>query len=58
MNYTLIIIRVLEEYKTTPGHWPFSVHFSKMADQNVKQGTLKYYANGQLNSYKHDKMAD
>ena len=34
-----------------------SVHFSKMANQNIKQDILKY-ANGQSNSYKHDKMAD
>ena len=29
----------------------------KIANQNIKQDTLKY-ANGQSNSYKHDKMAD
>ena len=22
------------------GHWPFSVHFSKMADQTIKQDTF------------------
>ena len=37
-------------------HWPFSMHFSKMANQNVKQDTFKY-TNGQSNSYRHDKMA-
>ena len=25
------------EYKLTGGHWPFSVHFSKMANQNINQ---------------------
>ena len=25
------------EYKITGGHWPFSVHFSKMANQNINQ---------------------
>ena len=25
----------------TGDHWPFSVHFSKMADQNIKQDALK-----------------
>ena len=31
---------VPSEYKITGGpcmHWPFSVHFSKMADQNINQ---------------------
>ena len=26
----------------TAGHWPFSVHFSKMADQTIKQDTFKW----------------
>ena len=34
------------------GH--FFVHFSKMANQDIKQDTLIC----QSNSYKHDKMAD
>ena len=48
------------EPKITGGHWPFSVHFSKMADQNIKQDTLKLIANQiHINYYyRHDKMAD
>ena len=37
------------------------VHFSKMADQNIKQDTLKLIANQiHINYYyyRHDKMAD
>ena len=46
------------EPKITGGHWPFSVHFSKMADQNIKQDTFKC-TNGQSNPYyRHDKMVD
>ena len=40
-----------------PMHWPFSVHFSKLADQNLKQDTFKY-TSGQSNSCRHDKVAD
>ena len=29
------------EYEITAGHWPFSVHFSNMANQNIKQDTLE-----------------
>ena len=32
----------LPEPKITGGHWPFSVHFSKMANQNIKQDTFKW----------------
>ena len=35
--------------KITGGHWSFSVHISKMANQNIKQDTFKC-ANGQSNS--------
>ena len=40
-----------------PMHWPLSVHFSKFADQNLKQDTFEY-TSGQSNSCRHDKMAD
>ena len=43
---------VASEYVAT--HWPFSMHFSKMANQNIKQDTFKY-TNGQSNAYRHDK---
>ena len=29
------------ETKITGGHWPFSMNFSKIADQNIKQDTFK-----------------
>ena len=41
----------------TGGHWPFSVQFSKMADQNIKQDTFKH-TNGESNSYRYEKMAN
>ena len=34
------------------------VHFSKMTNQNIKAPDTLKYSNGQMNSYKHDKMAD
>ena len=37
--------------QSTGGHWPFSVHFSKMADQNLMAKSNSYM-------YRHDKMAD
>ena len=37
--------------QSTGGHWPFSVHFSKMADQNLMDKSNSYM-------YRHDKMAN
>ena len=31
---------IIMQNQLTGGHWPFSVHFSKMANQNIKQDTL------------------
>ena len=40
--YTVFSAIIIIRAKDTCGHWPFSVHFSKMADQNIKQDTFKY----------------
>ena len=33
--------QLVAEPKITGGHWPFSMHFSKMANQSIKQDTVQ-----------------
>ena len=42
---------IYQSTKITGGHWPFSVHFSKMANQNIKYQYTKW-------PIRHDKMAE
>ena len=47
------------EYKTTVGHWSFSLRWpTKIHMYQAGQIQMCVQINGQSNSYRHDKMAD